>query len=76
MEKARLSKMYGKACARLQQAGSELYESLHTESGDPITDVHTATEKLTVYKKWLLMEVDFIRELVREYGEINGSESE
>jgi hypothetical protein len=75
MDSSRLSEMYEKACARLQQAAAELYEALHTEQGAPKTDTSEVSEVINGYRRWLVMEADFIRELAKEYGEKNGGES-
>jgi uncharacterized protein HemX len=76
MDDNRLSDMYSKACARLQQAAADLYEDLHTNQGDPKTDVAKVTDVVGAYRRWLLVEADFIRELAKEYGEKNGGKSE
>jgi hypothetical protein len=66
MDRNRLSELYGVACARIQQAGSDLYEDLHHADGDPIGNLGEVVDKLALYKRYILSEVDFIREVVRE----------
>lgn len=67
-----LSSTYFGACDRMQQACSELYEGLHMHDGAVNTSTEQVLEKLTEYKKWMLIEADLIREAVREYNERGG----
>jgi hypothetical protein len=46
-----------------------MYESLHDNNGNPLTDVEPAIEVVTSCRKWLLLEIDLIRECVKEYKE-------
>ena len=67
-----LSEIYAGACSRIQQAGSDLYEALHKDNGDPIGSRELVVDIVGEYRKWLLIEVDLIREAVREYEEKGG----
>jgi len=57
MEKAELSKIYGGACNRMHEAVTVLYEALHDY------------DRVSEYRRWLLIEADLVREAVREYNE-------
>lgn len=69
METAQLSKTYGGACNRLHDAITLLYEAIHDSKGNPHTDVGYVVDRVSEYRRWMLMEADLIREAVREYDE-------
>ncbi len=64
-----LSKTYHGACLRMHDAINELYESLHTRDGDAQIDIEYVYDRISDYRKWLLIEADLIREAVRQYDE-------
>ena len=64
-----LSTTYYGACDRMQQACTELYEGLHKHDGTVNTSTEQVLEKISEYKKWMLIEADLIREAVRECNE-------
>lgn len=68
-EEAQLSSTYYGACDRMQQACTQLYEGLHKNDGTVNTSTEHVLEKISEYKKWMLIEADLIREAVREYNE-------
>tara|TARA_R110000772_G_scaffold92111_1_gene188763 strand:+ start:5150 stop:5341 length:192 start_codon:yes stop_codon:yes gene_type:complete len=53
----------------MHEACDLMYESLHDNNGNPLTDVEPAIEVVTSCRKWLLLEIDLIRECVKEYKE-------
>lgn len=76
MDKAQLSKTYGGACNRLHDAITLLYEALHDNKGEPHTDVGYVVDRVSEYRRWMLIEADLIREAVREHYEERGKRSE
>ena len=54
MEKEKLSELYHTATIKIHRLTSELYEDLHTQSGNPNESVE---------------EIDFIRSSIQEYKE-------
>ena len=73
MAEARLSKMYADACDRIQKAGADLYETLHDNKGRPEHDVTAVIDIVAEHRRWILIELDFIREAVKEHAEASGS---
>tara|TARA_R100001460_G_scaffold39206_2_gene73944 strand:- start:79 stop:315 length:237 start_codon:yes stop_codon:yes gene_type:complete len=69
MEKAELSKIYGGACNRMHEAVTVLYEALHDYEGHPHVNVEYVVDRVSEYRRWLLIEADLVREAVREYNE-------
>jgi hypothetical protein len=69
MERAELSKIYGGACNRMHEAVTHLYEALHDYQGDPHIDVGYVVDRVSEYRRWLLIEADMIREAVKEFHE-------
>ena len=69
MHTQELSKVYGGACNRMHEAVTILYEALHDSEGNPHTDVEYVVDRVSEYRRWLLVEADLVREVVREYNE-------
>lgn len=53
----------------MHQAVTILYEALHDYNGGPHTDVAYVVDRVSEYRRWLLIEADLVREAVREYNE-------
>jgi hypothetical protein len=64
-----LSKTYADACGRMHQAATDLYERLHTNDGDPKDNLEHVLTAVNEYKRWVLIEVDLVREACRERNE-------
>jgi hypothetical protein len=64
-----LSETYLGACERMHKATSTLYEELHNENGEPHKQIDQVLDIVNKYKRWVLIEVDLIREACREHGE-------
>jgi hypothetical protein len=67
MDLKSLSKIYYLATARMQESAIELYESLHTNSGDPRTDAERMHNTIRKYKRNIDTEFDLIRSALLEY---------
>ena len=63
-----VSELYSDACALIQQAACDMYEDLHDEKGNPINDAEYVASMLVEYRKWLLIEIDLIRETAKEFS--------
>ena len=57
------------ACERMHKATSTLYEELHNDNGEPHKQIDQVLDIVNKYKRWVLIEVDLIREACREHGE-------
>jgi len=64
-----LSETYLGACERMHKATSTLYEELHNDNGEPHKQIDQVLDIVNKYKRWVLIEVDLIREACREPGE-------
>lgn len=64
-----LSQTYHGACCRMHDAVNELYEALHTSEGEAQVNIEYVYDRISDYRKWLLIEADLIREAVRQYDE-------
>jgi hypothetical protein len=64
-----LSETYLGACERMHKATSTLYEELHNDNGEPHKQIDQVLDIVNKYKRWVLIEVDLIREACREHGE-------
>lgn len=67
MELKRLSKGYYDGCDRIHTLIDEMYEKLHDDDGNPITDPATISNSITATMKILRLETDFIKAMVQEY---------
>lgn len=77
MQRGELSKIYGGACNRMHEAITILYEALHDHNGDPHTNTEYVIDRVSEYRRWLLVESDLLREAVREYNdEVGGKHRE
>lgn len=76
MQEDELSRIYGEACSRMHEAATVLYEALHDNKGGAHTDVAYVLDRVSEYRRWLLVEADLVREAVREYNDqVNGKSS-
>ena len=64
-----LSETYLGACERMHRATSTLYEELHSDTGEAHVEMQQGLDIVNKYKRWVLIEVDLIREACREQGE-------
>jgi hypothetical protein len=69
MDSNKLSELYFLATSFVQSITTELYESMHTNSGEPITDQEIIKSKVDAYVKNVRAEVDLIRRAVQEFNE-------
>lgn len=69
MDSNKLSELYFLATEFVHNVTTDLYESIHTNSGEPITDPETIKLKVDAYVKTVRVEVDLIRRAVQEYNE-------
>lgn len=66
MDSMELSRMYNMACARAQSVVIDMYESLHDEKGNPITDPELAREIIRQTIKEIRTEFSLISVAVEE----------
>lgn len=69
MKTSRLSQLFFIACDRIHQAVDDLYESIHSESGEPIRDLESIEDALTELKTAVYHELDLIKSAVDEHGD-------
>lgn len=69
MNSNHLSKLYFYSVEEIHQITTELYEDLHTDSGDPIKNWETVMDLLVEYKKGIAAEVEGIKSAIEEYNE-------
>jgi len=69
MEKYDLSKMYYLATSRMVQECTDLYESLHDDSGEVVTDPEILHEKILSFRKTLSIEIDLMKQSLISYNE-------
>tara|TARA_R100001440_G_scaffold16880_5_gene28598 strand:- start:1305 stop:1475 length:171 start_codon:yes stop_codon:yes gene_type:complete len=53
----------------MHRATSTLYEELHSDTGEAHAEMQRVLDIVNKYKRWVLIEVDLIREACREQGE-------
>jgi len=61
-----LSAIYEKACGRMRQATSHLYENLHDDKGLPLYDKEGVLDALLEFKEWVGIEIDLIQTAQQE----------
>lgn len=67
MDTKSLSKIYYLATERMQDSAVDLYESLHTNAGDPRTDAERLHNTIRKFKRSIDTEFDLIRAALLEY---------
>lgn len=68
MERSELSRMYFIACNRISEASTELYEKIHSKKGEAVTDIGEVLDEIKKFQKQSLVEIDLIRQSVKEYN--------
>jgi hypothetical protein len=69
MTEAKLSQLYSFAAEEIHKLTTELYESLHTDKGDPEKNWETTLEEVRKYKKLVLIELEGIKTALKEFNE-------
>ena len=59
-------RFYFESCNRMQQAVTELYESLHNSKGDIVYDVDLVLEAVYEFKKAIAVDTDLIKDIAIE----------
>jgi len=67
MEIYRLSSYYLIACDRVHQVMDDLYEALHDDKGDPLTDLESVVDIVSSSRKEIYEELDIIKSIVAEH---------
>ena len=60
------NRFYFESCNRMQQAVTELYESLHNSKGDIVYDVDLVLEAVYEFKKAIAVDTDLIKDIAIE----------
>lgn len=60
------NRFYFESCDRMQQAVTELYESLHDSKGDIVCDVELILEAVYEFKKAIALDTDLIKDIAIE----------
>lgn len=69
MNQPDLSKSYFNACERMHQYVTAFYdEYMHTEDGEPISDIDQINIAILELRQAMNIELDLIRELSKEYN--------
>ncbi|NBX51449.1 hypothetical protein EBT25_16350 [bacterium] len=71
MDQEELSRTYYKATARIANAATSLYESLHDEGGNPRVDADRLHNTIRKFKRDIDGEFDMIRAALLEYYDDN-----
>lgn len=71
MDKQELSKSYFMATSRISNAATNLYESLHNESGEPRVDADRLHNTIRKFKRDIDGEFDMIRAALLEFYDDN-----
>lgn len=61
MNDAQLSNLYEKACGRIRNAASDLYEDLHDDKGLPLYEKEPVLDAILKFKEWVGIEIDLIQ---------------
>lgn len=69
MKTSRLSQLFFIACDRIHQAVDDLYEMIHSESGEPVRDRESIESALTDLKTAVYQELDLIKTAVDEFND-------
>lgn len=71
MDRQELSKSYFMATSRISNAATNLYESLHSESGEPRVDADRLHNTIRKFKRDIDGEFDMIRAALLEFYDDN-----
>ena len=70
MNQTGLSETYYSACARMHEYVAAYYdEFMHAEEGEPISNPEEINKAIFVLRQSMNIELDLIREVVKEYNE-------
>ena len=67
MNKNKVSETYFIACERIHDAADMLYESLHNDDGNAVTEFNEILNKIKDFRDWVIIEIDLVREACKEY---------
>ena len=67
MNNNKVSETYFTACERIQDAADMLYESLHNDEGNAVTEFNEVLNKIKDFRDWVNIEIDLVREACKEY---------
>ena len=67
MNKNKVSETYFTACERIHDAADMLYESLHNDEGNAVTEFNEVLNKIKDFRDWVNIEIDLVREACKEY---------
>jgi len=69
MTEEKLSQLYSFATEEIHRLTAELYESIHTDDGNPQKDWDTTVDEVRKYKKLLILELEGIKTALKEFNE-------
>ena len=67
MNNNKVSETYFTACERIHDAADMLYESLHNDEGNAVTEFNEVLNKIKDFRDWVNIEIDLVREVCKEY---------
>tara|TARA_R110000744_G_scaffold308298_1_gene416347 strand:+ start:272 stop:493 length:222 start_codon:yes stop_codon:yes gene_type:complete len=67
MKNSKVSETYFHACGRIHDAADMLYESLHEEEGEAVTEFSEVLKKIKNFRDWVNIEIDLVREVCKEH---------
>jgi|TARA_R110000823_G_scaffold140633_5_gene270571 hypothetical protein len=67
MNNSNVSKTYFQACERIHDAADMLYESLHEEDGEALTELDDVLVQIKSFRDWVNIEIDLVREICKEH---------
>lgn len=67
MNNNKVSETYFTACERIHDAADMLYESLHNDEGNAVTEFNEVLNKIKDFRDWVNIEIDLVREACKEY---------
>jgi|TARA_R110000744_G_scaffold225354_2_gene343764 phage terminase large subunit len=67
MKNSTVSKAYFNACERIHDAADMLYESLHEDDGDAVTELDDVLIEIKSFRDWVNIEIDLVREICKEH---------
>ena len=67
MNNNKVSETYFIACERIHDAADMLYESLHNDDGNAVTEFNEVLNKIKDFRDWVNIEIDLVREACKEY---------
>jgi hypothetical protein len=67
MKNSKVSETYFIACERIHSAADMLYESLHEDDGEALTELEDVLIQIKSFRDWVNIEIDLVREICKEY---------